>query len=310
MSPRDLTYDALDYINVATIALASARQLQRIARDLTATLQQIYSLAPALYKRRDSAILAAPLTVSVTVVNGSTALTCATALVDGSSILIGGDPSMYNEVRIQGSSKFLRYPFNGLSGTYDGTTVYGDSVLLDSSVDRVIGTVRLNETYELTKRVNRQDIGLLISPDSTDYGRRVTVLPMKHVVAQPLAYWVEPVYFTDGNVANNRSYLRMRLFPMPFQAFTLGYDVRVRAPRFASGDLGTDSVDSTATIPVAADMVEACVRPLFLNRWAGSPWFRDKEARAAIAEDAKAATVLLAQYRPQQPSNRRITPRF
>jgi hypothetical protein len=307
MSPRDLALQALAYIpngNVATLAAASTLQKDRIAKDITAALQTIYSLAPSIYRRRDGAIIAAPIKVSVTVANGTTALTCATALVDGSTIKIQGDPTMFNEVRIQGSTKYLRIPFNGISGTYDAD-VWGDSIPLDSAVDRVLGAVKINETYELDKRVNRMDTVTRTWPEP-DYGRRLKSIPSNYSVAQPVAYWVEPVYFTDGTLSTNRAYLRMRIYPLPRANYSLAFDVRVKATRLVAGDLGSDSTDSTATLPIAADMVESILLPLFLKRWTSSPWFKDKEKAAAIAEDAKEALALLQQYRPQQESNRRI----
>lgn len=313
MSPRDLTLEALGYTpngNTATIASASSLQLSRIARDITAALQTIYSTAPAIYKRRDAQLTPAPQSVSVTVAQGSTALTCGTALVDGSTINIPGDPLMYNEVKLlPDGTKTLRAPFNGVGGTYQAS-VWGDSLPLDVTVDRVIGAVLANEQWPIEKRNNRDDAMTRIFPDPTDYGWRMRPLPARHVQGIPVAYWVEAVYYTDGTTANNKASLRMKLFPMPQQAYTIEYDVRVKPPRLVVSDLGTDGADSTMSLPIAADMIESILRPIFLKRWSASPWFRDKESRAAIADEAKEAMGLLLQYRPQQPSNRRIIPRF
>lgn len=308
MGPTDLALEALDYVSTegdATIAAAKAGQLRRIAHDLTATMQEIYSLASALYKRRDGYVVADPQSITATVANGALTLTTAATLIDGSTILVGGDDA-YNIVSVDKSgTKLLTLPYKGISGTYSAT-VWNDVVPLATTVDRVIGAVLLNEKFPLDKRVNRRDALTHCWPES-DYGRRLWTASNQRRPGQPDSYWVESFFINDGTAASHVSRLRMHLYPMPQQSYTIAYDVRVRAPQFAVVDLGTDTTASTVPMVVAADMVEAIVRPLFIKRWSGSPWFRNKDAMKEIGDQAVAARALLTQYRAQQPSNRRIT---
>lgn len=303
MTARDLSLEALDFTEAtATIAAASAGQLRRIARDLTATMQYIYSVAPALYKKRIGAAIAEPQTITATVVSNTLTLTTLATLIDGSTILVDGDTT-HNIVRVDGPTNTLTLPYNGPSGTYSAQ-VWNDSIPLPATVDRVIGAVMLNEQFKLYKRVNREDALTQTWPEP-DYGRRIRIVARRQP-GQPNSYWVEAVLKSDGTAASHESRLRLHLYPIPSKSFTVGFDVRLRAPQFTTANLGTDTVDSTVPLVVAADMVEAIVRPLFLKRWSGSPWFRNKEALVEIADQAKAALTLLAQYRVQQPSNRRI----
>lgn len=308
MSPRDLTLEALDFVAnaaPATIAGALAGQLRRIARDLTATMQFIYGKAPALYKRREGYLVADPVTITVTVVNGAKTLTTGTTLIDGSTILIGGDTSVFNIVSVDGGVKTLTLPFKGLSGNYTAQ-VWNDSIPLQAYVDRVLGSVMLNEQFPLAKRVNRDD-ALTRQLMEPDYGRRLRTVSNRRQPGQPDSYWVESHFKTDGTAASHESRLRLHLYPIPSGTCDIGFDVRVRAPKFTVSDLGTDATDSTVPMVVGADMVEAVVRPLFIERWSGSPWFRNKEALDQIKKDAEVAMDLLLSYRAQQPSNRRIT---
>lgn len=302
----DLALEALDYVSTdgnATIAAALPGQLRRIARDLTATMQRVYSLAPALYKRRDGYVVADPQNITVTVARGATTITTLTDLVDGSTILIGGDDT-YNIVR-KDVSLSLTLPYKGLDGTYSAV-VWNDSIPLGATVDRVIGSVLLNEKYPLRKRVNRTD-AMTRRCAEPDYGRILPAVVTQRGPGQPDSYWVEALMTNTGGASTHASTLRLRLYPMPSKSVTIAYDVRVKAPQFTIAQLGTDVTPSTVPMVVAADMVDAIVRPLFIKRWSGSPWFRNKDALKEITDQAVEANTLLMQYRPQQPSNRRIT---
>ncbi len=124
MTLRQLAYEALSYIkpsgaaNEATIANATAPQLSRIAVDLTATLQDIYDQAPALYRRTLGATLAAPTPVTVTTTGGSVNIATAAPFVEGATLFIGG---IFNQVFTENSQKRLLIPFAGSSGAHSAT---------------------------------------------------------------------------------------------------------------------------------------------------------------------------------------------
>lgn len=314
MTPTDLALEALSYIfasgtaagtgNQATIANATAPQKRRLAADLTATMQEIYDLAPELYKARVGATLAAPATANVTVTAGSTTCTTAHAFVTGSTVLLEG---VFNQILTNADGdKELVFPA-ATSGTVSAT-FYNDCVPLAETVDRLIGPMYLADSIRLEKRVNRQDFNsvTLGARGYGDYGRRrVNFDTSRPLVGTPLTYWVETALSVGAS--DHASNLWLRVMPMPQQTTTLSFDVRLRAPRFEVADLGADDAPSDRTLVVAADNVESLVRPIFLSRWSTSPWFKDREARKALQDDAAVARSRLREYRAQQPSNRRIT---
>ncbi len=294
MTPRDLTYEALSYIlpsnsadNQATIALASARQLARIASDLTATLQDIYRKAPGIFKRTLSGTLAAPQTVSMTVTANSTAITLATDIQEGATILIAGD-AVYNRVFTENAVKRLLHPYTGSSGTV-AATLYGDCFLIDSTVSKVSGPVFIANGDRLVHKTNAADFygGVTNYPD---YGRNLRLTTNKPTHGTPRHYMVESFLLTAASTGHVQTH-RIRVNPIPTAAIRLEYGAQLRAPTYAVADLGTDGADSTKTLVVADQYHESLLRPLFLERWSGSPWFRDEVARKQIKEDAAAARV-------------------
>jgi hypothetical protein len=306
MNLRSLAYEALSYIapsgspgNQATLELASAPQKERIAADLTATLQEIYEQAPALYRRTLGASLDAPQTVNVTVTSGSVNVTTGAAFVQGATIFLGG---IHNQIFTENGQQRLLFPFAGSTATVSAT-LYSDCVALGDTVAQVLDEVFLADGLRLSPRHTRADLlgGLREFPD---YGRRLHVAGSTPTKGRPRCYWVEDFLLTGGT--DHAAQRRLRFMPLPDSAQQVSYDVRLRAPRFTAADLGTDEEDSTRTLVVANDYHESLVRPLFLKRWSGSPWFRDEAARQSLQEDAARARATLADFHSQQKRNRRL----
>ena len=311
----DLALEALAYIfasgtsagqgNQATISNATLPQKRRLASDLTATMQEIYDLAPAIYKTRLGAALAAAVTGNITVTSGETVCTTAVSYVSGSTVNVGG---IYNQIFLNADGDAeLVFPYVGTSGTVQAT-FYGDCIPLPDTVERLIGPVYLADSIRLEKRVNRQDFNsvTLGSRGYGDYGRRRINLDVSRpLIGTPLTYWVEPSLSVGAT--NHTSNLWLRVSPIPRAAVEVSFDVRLRSPRFEISDLESEDAPSDRTLVVASDYVESLVRPIFLARWANSPWFKDREARKALQDDAATARARLLAKRPQQPSNRRIT---
>lgn len=297
MGPTDLTLEAAAMITSSgagtsgLVADLTPAQLRRVANDLTATMQAIYTIAPAIYKRPLSADLAAPVTSTLTATDGSDVVTTSYAFGEGCSVYVGG---VMNEIRTEGGVKKLRFPFVGTSGS-QAAVFYSDAVVLDSTVGKVIGPVSVvvptatARKWTLDKLVNRADAEAL-----------------RWRVATCRKYWVEPVLLSNGD-GGALSTLRLRMLPIPDERITISYDVALRAPSFTVDDLGTDAVPSTKSLVVAEDYVALLVRPIFLQMWAGSSWVRaTAEQRKRLEEDDKAARMFLRDYRPQQESNRHI----
>jgi hypothetical protein len=307
MTPRDLAYEALSYIapsgspaNEATLTLASARQKARLAADLTAAMQEIYELAPAIYRRTLAATLAAPQTIELTVTDGSVDVTTVASFAEGATLLLG---ERHNQIFTENGQARLLFPFLGNSGTVAGT-LYTDCVPLGNEVSQVLDQVYVAGGRRLAPAHSRGDF--LSGPQSfPDYGHQISGGGAAPSVGQPHSYWVEDFLLTAG--ANHASRRRLRLLPLPATTLQVSYDVRLRAPSYAAADLGDDSTDATRVLVVANDYHESLVRPLFLQRWSGSPWFRDETARQRLEEDATRARARLAEYYPQPKRNRRLT---
>lgn len=305
MTLRQLAYEALSYIkpsgaaNEATLASATAPQLSRIAADLTATMQEIHQLAPSLYRRTLGATLAAPAPVTVTATDGSVEISTVAPFVEGATIFIGG---VFNQIFTENAQQRLLIPFAGSSGVH-AATLYTDVVPLDATVAEVLDQVFIADGRRLSARNHRGDLlgGVREFPD---YGRRLRWNSARPSVGSPHSYWVEESLNTAGGHLSAR---RLRVMPIPVKATQITYDVRLRAPAVDVADLGDDTTDSTKVLVIPDDQVESLLRPLFLKRWAGSPWFRDEVGRKAIEEDAARAGARLADYHPQQKRNRRMT---
>lgn len=309
MTPTTLTLAALACINpsntannLATITLASPRQLQWIADILNGTLQDIYAAAQILYRGPLGGQLSAPASISVAVTNGSQTFTTGGAVVDGSTIVIDGDAT-FNQVHNEAGTKLLLYPYQGATGT-QSATIYGDSILLDSSVGKVIGNVYLGDIRRLTKAVNRADLFNIIR-QFPDYGRLFRATSMKPTIGVPSKYFVEAVLITGG-ATGQASQLRLRVNPLPQQVYPIRYDAKFHPPRLTVADLGTDSVPSTKTMVVPEDQHESLLLPLFLLKWAASPWFKNEEMKKSIAESAAPALARLETFRVQQECNRTL----
>lgn len=403
MNPTDLVLEAASYItasgspaaNNATIGALTVSQKRTMAVCLTATMEFIAKAAPSLYKRREGAILAAPVTANVTVQDGSKEITTAYGYMEGATVNIGG---LLNEIRTEGGSARLVYPYTGASGTQPAI-FYSDSIILDETVSAVIGAIW-----------PEMKAGVAYGGYSDgDFGRRGRggnyIYPLNNRedarqyaggrVGMPHGYWVEarlsgttaagvmisgtltpdvtglkplagvgdgnayaggnPITFlyyqsgwqlfsvdsdgqthgwykgsgspsdpsgtydpADGGVgtatvtvvaAGQSSSLRLRFAPLPDRNITIGYDVRLRAPKFVAADLGTDDTPSTKKLVVPDDCVASIVLPLFLERFAMSPWFRvDKEITGRIITNAGLARARLNEFRAQEAIDNRIAP--
>lgn len=312
MTPRALALEALSYIYQgtasATIAAATSAQLARLASDLTATLQEIAASAPDIYKSRTAVLCATPASISVAVTNGSTTITGASlpTIVSGATIEIETD-AVPNEVTgTTGGGYTLAAPFSGTTGTR-GAVLYADSVLFSLRTARVLKPVMWNESRELIPATNRAEL----------YGRRTSYRdfgfrqPRSRMIGQkrsglPNMYFVEPFF----SISTGTHGMRLRIHPMPSEAGLVSALVRHTAPRYSVADLGSDATDSTAPVPVAEDYIESIVKPIFLKRWSGSPWFRNQEAKQEINDQDQIARAILKEFKPQAFSNRRNVPTF
>jgi len=303
MTPRDLAFEALDMINAsgsaATIASATARQLARIAHDITATLQEISMTAPSIYKTRRAQSAIAPETISITVTNGGVNCTATATFVNGSTIKIDGD-NAWNEIRVESGQKKLLFPFGGTSGTVNAT-LYHDVLNLDSDAAELVDKPILEGFGYLDPSANKEDL-LTYPRNSPDYRRRIAFSsPQTRLTGQPSRFFLENAYNSDHTTTD-----RIRVYPIPLTAYQLSYFIKVKARTVTASDLGSDGADSTFVLPIQGDYHESILKPLFLERWSGSAWFREDSVKKSIIEEAKKARALLTSYQPQRVRPRRL----
>lgn len=272
MTPRDLAYEALSMIGID--ALTSTRRtdamLRRIANDITATLQQVYTSAPAIYKSRLSALLPGPKTITVSVTKGSTAFTTGDTYTVGSTIRITGD-DVFNEIV---DTETLMLPFKGPTGSVSAT-VWHDSIPLPVTVSRVSDSVMVNETPIMWMEDAR---GQFIA------GRQ------RREAGTPMVYWVESMF------ADQTPNLKIRVFPMPDRDVTFAAEVENLPPVIEPDDIGDDDEDPDpgTTIPVQNQYTHSIVRPIFLVKWASGPWYRrEADNLRSLKEDEAKALALL-----------------
>lgn len=196
MNPTDLTLEAAAMItssgkgDTGKISDLNAPQKRRIASDLTATMQLIYTIAPAIYKRSLGANFGDPVTASIGTTDGSDVVTTAYAFGEGCSVYLGG---LMNEIRTEGGVQRLRYPFAGQSGA-QSAVFYSDCLILDSTIAKVIGP--LGRASDRQGDIGHRTRNRILKLDNRNDAERLRL----HC-GTPIHYWVEPFLLGSGAFA-------------------------------------------------------------------------------------------------------------
>ncbi len=113
-------------LNVKNLADLTADGLQAVLDAINAAIQKLDAVAPAISKTTLGAFaIAAPVTISIDVVNGSTAIAAGTFESDqyGRTVRIDGD-TIDNQIT---SLTTLLHPHGGPTGTVNAT-IYSDAI--------------------------------------------------------------------------------------------------------------------------------------------------------------------------------------
>ena len=293
---RDLTLEALAFIGVDTIAAASAAKLNRIRTDLNRTMQELATECPSVFKTRRAQLALAPqVGVALGVTNGSDVVTGTPGnFVNGSTIKFGADPA-WNEIRLDGMAMTLLIPYGGPTAT-DTATIYNDVLLLDADAAELVDRPNYEGWGYLNPSPNREGLIAGRQYRAGDYGRRpYTSIPRTRLTGQPTNFWLEPNLEPGGTSLD-----RIRVYPLPLLQYQLSYGVRLKVYRLAAADLGTDGADSTTPLPVQGDNYEMLLRPLFLEAWSSSAWFREEDTKRSLKADALAARALIKKFAAQR----------
>lgn len=299
MTPTSLALAGLRYCypsgsptNTATLANASAPQKEDLAECITAAVQELWDLCEFPRSTRGFNLLA-PRAITLTVTDNSATVTTGDTFTEGATVYVGG---IFNQIYTEGATKKLIYPFSGATGAVPAT-LYGDVMVLAATDSEVRNQVHHADGRPLTPVTNIEDLRRpRYFPDS-DYGRGSLLPTLAPTIGNPDKYLAENFILTDGT--NQTLARRVRVHPLPVALTQISILVTVRAPFFASTDLGSDGSPSTRTFLVPDNYHERFLKPIFLEKWASSPWFRDDAARRGIADNAAAARRALSEKRLQ-----------
>lgn len=210
------------------------------------------------------------------------------AWMQGCTVRLTGD-DVDNQILSQ--TQLLRPYQGGTSASVSGT-VYGDSILLPSSIKSIKDPVRLPTISPLMGTTSREHFLFYIQPHQ--YGNRqqsptIFYNLTNKSVGQPAIWLAENAI--DIAVAATVKYVRFN--PMPNQAYSVTMNAKLKAPVFTAADIyaGTAyAVDPNKAIPM--DYHTAIFIPFALQRFTAHPSF-DNKAITEIARQYKKAQGML-----------------
>ena len=287
----------LRYIGVTSFDAApggqdpdSARQylaegdLDDVAGIMTAALQDIFADGPAsLSEIADGAILHAPAPLVLNVSGGSPSTVLVSGWQDwmsGCSVAIPGD-SFVNEFRNRDG--LLRRAYLGATVAGVVATVYGNTVELAVGTKTVMDPVRA--TFD----------GLLYG--CADRGEFDAIGACNHFstsvrCGRAEGYFVETLY--DDTLPYAPTYLRVA--PAPGYSQPVNFRAKLLPPTINATDLGDSTYDPVVTLPVPGQWIESIFIPYCLQRFTGSPSFKNEAAKPEIARQFAAARLKLAGF--------------
>jgi hypothetical protein len=242
-------------------------------RDLidagNSALMQLYNALPTYFKvQTQGFILASPVTLSLSVVNGSSTFGSPvfTAAQIGCSIVIPGDAG-WNQII---STTQLLNPYLGPTGTALAT-IYGDAVYsLTAPLDRVIGNPRYAS----------QPSGLYYAGNELVRVSSNSQWLFRTSVGRPTAWWLQS---------------------LPDQAYALDIPISFWPLRLTYDDYTANTI-----LPVPDQFIETALIPLGLQALMTTPIWQSQKDEDRIDEAASRAMAFLKSQPAQQAPNNRI----
>ncbi len=269
---------------------------------LNASLQEIFALGPDWIKNVDYTFsLLAPVTVSLTVTQGSATATIANAswnaAYTGQALIFAGYPDDVNRamsasVGVSLTTITLLRPYEGTSGTATAT-LYFDTAALPDAYTSVV-SLRVADGKPLTP-VPSPMHGTGVTADD-DYGPVSSTWPTYIGVGEPDRWMV----YRFANEAANDGIMnfRLRVWPMP-------ESLTVLEARLALGPQSYSSVDTTPIL-VPHDYALSILMPIAVKRLSASPFFRPPENLREISDQYVTAVSVLGRMAPQGKRNIRL----
>lgn len=283
----------LDYTDVdeAAVASATTRQKKFLCSIITGAMQELHVKRPEAFRQRVGFTLAAPESGEVIVSAGSTNVDLSAFGRDLRGMTFRAGDTL-NQVKPAASSPGTQMllPWTGSTGATN-ITVYGDAILIGTSAFNVMGDVHL-EGYGPLKPLADRAAYTAYRDDLSleDYGMRTSSARRRTSNGQPEAWWTEAAYLVGA-----RSQLYLRFAPLPEREYQVSFDLTYLPRELEPADLEDEDLE----LPIPGDFYDAILIPFVLQRWTGSPWFRNSEAKEEIGRQWKVAQAMLADWGPQ-----------
>jgi hypothetical protein len=266
------------------VANAAPAEKTSIALAITQALQETRQLNPAIFSRRTGTTLPGAAAGTVTVTNGSDAVTLGTLPApanDGCTIRIDGalDNQLNRNPNDSPGVYHLARPHEGASGTFSAS-LWNDCWNVDdgTTYESILGAVKANGRPIEQVRSEEQLLQYRLVPDfGVPAFNRIKQAGIVFAVMGEA--WASPY--------THRIELRLRFYQMPAAQTVIEADLVVAAPTIAAGDLATTTANAFQ-IPQQLD--EILLFPIAMKKFMAQPTFRaPAETRNALDEQYKAA---------------------
>lgn len=276
--------------------------LDDIVGVINSSLQDYFGDSPLESKEQNlGAWLNAPTTVTLSVTEGSSTISSFSGYASwmlGCTIRIAGDPQD-NEVT---SQTLLTHPYAGNTTSGASATVFSDAVQLDGSVAKVLNPVSLPNQSPLIACTDRwtfmrmSGYPLVVNADGTAYGYPFFWFVQK-IVSRPRFWYLEAAY-TQGSAYVPR---RIRVAPMPDQAYSLAYKAASAAYGIGAADIdnGDHTTDPGVLFPISDGLVESILMPICRQKVSGLAQFTNVRGMAEIQRAYAKANQKLSNIRGQ-----------
>lgn len=231
-----------------------------IAFSISCALQEIASEGPLEAREMPGGgLLNAPTSITLSATNGSltiSAISPWSAWMQGCTVRIFGD-GQDNELLSQTS---LARPFMGSTGTLIQSTVYGDCITLDNKTGKIANPCWIANRWPLIGATNREDfmrigqfpmVTFSAGGGCGTWGVGAAGWPYaffyQKTVGLPRAWFVDAAY--DATLGYTQR--RIRVAPMPDQAYPLAYTAGINPPRITVDDILSPAYQASATVTVS-----------------------------------------------------------
>jgi len=275
-----------------------------VLQSINGALQELFGEASPWVRHDEfGVVLHAPTSVSIAVMNGSTAAEISAddwqEWFAGCTLVIEG-ATIDNQIRNASRQVRLKYPHDGSTGTVLAT-VYHDSVTLDPGVQKLVEPVRV-AGRQIHPVPSVSTLGR--TPAAEDFGFRPQsatppVARVSQTAGTPSAYAVE-TWIPD---VKSSPAPRMQLWPAPAAQVFIDYRAMLAAPVL-------NSIVSSDTLPIPLQYVDSIFLPLARKRLTACPFFRDISGADEIARASSEAKSLLNSLNPRTRSGARIVPLY